>query len=143
VKLDRTSGGAIAGLEEGIIPIFPVERSFQIPMKTGKKAVTKTIKRWQLPMTQAYSFTDYRAQGQTILHVLFDISSPPTVHLTTFNAYVALSRSSGRDTIRLVRDFEDSLFTTPSCEILEAEDRKLVQLDQETELKQENTRMDM
>ena len=47
VKLDRTSGGAIAGLEEGIIPIFLVERSFQISMKTGKKAVTKTIKRWQ------------------------------------------------------------------------------------------------
>jgi hypothetical protein len=99
VKLDRTSGGAIAGLEEGIIPIFPVERSFQISMKTGKKAVTKTIKRRQLPMTQAYSFTDYRAQGQTISHVLVDIASPPTDRLTAFNAYVALSRRSGRDTI--------------------------------------------
>ncbi|KAF9502972.1 hypothetical protein BS47DRAFT_1310416 [Hydnum rufescens UP504] len=70
----------------------------------------------------AYSFTDYRAQGQTISFVLVDLAQPPSGRLTPFNTYVALSRSSGRDTIRLIQDFDNSLFTTPACEVLEAED---------------------
>ncbi|KAJ7770381.1 hypothetical protein B0H14DRAFT_2383013, partial [Mycena olivaceomarginata] len=47
----------------------------------------------------AYAFTDYRSQGQTIPYVLVDIASPPTGKLSLFNLYVALSRSSGRETI--------------------------------------------
>ncbi|KAJ3730299.1 hypothetical protein C8R42DRAFT_553314, partial [Lentinula raphanica] len=48
-------------------------------------------------LTLAYAFTDYRAQGQTIVPVIIDIASPPTGALNLFNIYVALSRSSGRD----------------------------------------------
>ncbi|TFK61796.1 hypothetical protein BDN72DRAFT_731851, partial [Pluteus cervinus] len=43
-------------------------------------------------LTAAYSFTDYRAQGQTLSSVLIDISKPPCGALTLFNLYVALSR---------------------------------------------------
>ncbi|KAF9516082.1 hypothetical protein BS47DRAFT_1293097 [Hydnum rufescens UP504] len=84
-------------------------------------------------MMQAYSFTDYHAQGQTIPYVLVDLAQPPTRQLTAFNAYVALSRSSGKDTICLIRDFDDTLFTTPACEILEAEDTRLRELDRSTQ----------
>ncbi|KAF9510223.1 hypothetical protein BS47DRAFT_1348234, partial [Hydnum rufescens UP504] len=35
--------------------------------------------------------------------VLVDIGQPPTRRLTAFNAYVALSQSSGKDTIQLIR----------------------------------------
>ncbi|KAH9943738.1 hypothetical protein B0H21DRAFT_695357, partial [Amylocystis lapponica] len=53
----------------------------------------------------AYAFTDYRSQGQTISFVIVDIASPPSgSDLTLFNVYVALSRSSGRHSIRLLRD---------------------------------------
>jgi ATP-dependent exoDNAse (exonuclease V) alpha subunit len=45
----------------------------------------------------AYSFTDYRSQGQTISHTIIDIGTPPTGGLTPFNVYVALSRSRGQD----------------------------------------------
>ncbi|KAF9789206.1 hypothetical protein BJ322DRAFT_989697, partial [Thelephora terrestris] len=45
-------------------------------------------------ITGAYSFTDYRAQGQMIPYVVVDIASPPTSGLSLFNLYVALSRSS-------------------------------------------------
>ncbi|KAJ7865406.1 hypothetical protein B0H13DRAFT_1637101 [Mycena leptocephala] len=55
-------------------------------------------------MTGAYAFTDYRSQGQTIPYVLVDIAKPPTGTLSFFNLYVALSRSSRRETIRLLRD---------------------------------------
>ncbi|KAJ8584893.1 hypothetical protein M405DRAFT_694865, partial [Rhizopogon salebrosus TDB-379] len=49
-------------------------------------------------ITAAYASTDYRAQGQTIRHVLVDIATPPTGGLNLFNLYVTLSRSSRRET---------------------------------------------
>ncbi|KAJ7766932.1 hypothetical protein B0H14DRAFT_2969347 [Mycena olivaceomarginata] len=61
-------------------------------------------------MTGAYAFTDYRSQGQMIPYVLVDIASPPSGTSSLFNLYVALSRSSGRESIRLLRDFNDELF---------------------------------
>ncbi|KAF8478323.1 hypothetical protein JB92DRAFT_2601607, partial [Gautieria morchelliformis] len=52
-------------------------------------------------LTAAYAFTDYRSQGQTLPCVIVDIATPPTGGLTPFNAYVALSRSSGSEFLRL------------------------------------------
>ncbi|KAJ3729826.1 hypothetical protein C8R42DRAFT_570361 [Lentinula raphanica] len=71
--------------------------------------VSRTVKRKQFPLTLAYAFTDYRAQGQTIVPVIIDIASPPTGALNLFNIYVALSRSSGRDSIQLLRDFDPTI----------------------------------
>lgn len=66
----------------------------------------------QFPITLAYAFTDYRSQGQTIPRVIVDLATHRTKNgqpnqrdkLSLFNAYVALSRSSGRD-------FDESIFT--------------------------------
>jgi len=69
--------------------------------------------------------------------VIVNIARPPLCGLTLFNAYVALSRSSGTKTIRLLRDFNDTLFQqTPSHE-LEAEDRRMWALNNATKLKWE------
>ncbi|KAH9008705.1 hypothetical protein EDB84DRAFT_1281004, partial [Lactarius hengduanensis] len=46
--------------------------------------------------TTAYTFTDYKSQGQTLECVIVDIAKPPSGSLTAFNAYIALSRSRGR-----------------------------------------------
>ena len=64
-----------------------------------------TIHQDQFPMTAAYGFTDYWSQGQTILYVLVDIVSPLTGTLSLLNLYVALSRSLGWSTIRLLLEF--------------------------------------
>ncbi|KAJ7126688.1 hypothetical protein C8R44DRAFT_617471, partial [Mycena epipterygia] len=48
----------------------------------------------------AWIYRIYRSQGQTIPYVLVDIATPPTGGLSLFNLYVALSRSSGRETIQ-------------------------------------------
>jgi hypothetical protein len=64
--------------------------------------------------------------------VIVDIAHPPSGGLTPFNAYVALSRSSGRDSIRLLRDFKDKLFTKTPCEKLKAEDQRLRGLNAQT-----------
>ncbi|KIM54526.1 hypothetical protein SCLCIDRAFT_1221915, partial [Scleroderma citrinum Foug A] len=79
----------------------------------------------QFPVTPAYAFTDYRSQGQTIPH---------SAHrgLSLFNLYVALSRSSGRSTVRLLRDFDAKVFLAAHSAELIAEDDRLRELDTET-----------
>ncbi|KAJ7859931.1 hypothetical protein B0H14DRAFT_2350877, partial [Mycena olivaceomarginata] len=40
----------------------------------------------------------HRSQGQTLPYVFVNIATPPSGGLSLFNLYVALSRSSGRET---------------------------------------------
>jgi ATP-dependent exoDNAse (exonuclease V) alpha subunit len=83
-------------------------------------------------MTAAYAFTDYQSQGQTLPYVIIDITKPPTGALGLFNLYVALSRSSGRESIRLLRDFDDELFKKSHDPALLAEDDRLDKMDRIT-----------
>lgn len=132
VKLDRQTGIQIPGLEKNVVPIVPFERRYVITAGRGESCKTKSIIRRQIPLTSAYAFTDYRSQGQTMDAAIVDIARPPTGSITPFNAYVALSRSSGRDTIRLLRDFDETLFTKTPCNKLAAEDKRLRTLNTET-----------
>ncbi|TFK78128.1 hypothetical protein K466DRAFT_463427, partial [Polyporus arcularius HHB13444] len=83
-------------------------------------------------ITAAYAFTDYRSQGQTIPTVIVDLHTPPGGRLTLFNIYVALSRSSGRDTIRLLRDFDDRVLLQEHDPDLLQEDERLERLNEIT-----------
>jgi len=130
VKLNRTRAARLDGLDDGVIPLFPAKSSMQITL--AKKA--KTVTRFQYPITAAYSFTDYRSQGQTIPRVIVDIASPPSGKLSLFGLYVALSRSSGRETIRLLREFDDQIFLEAHEPELILEDERLDDLDNTTKL---------
>jgi hypothetical protein len=90
------------------------------------------VVRQQLPITSAYALTDYRSQGQTIFPVFVDPATPPTGGISLFNIYVVLSRSTGRSSIRLLRDFDDQLFRTPLDTDLVLEDERLETLNRET-----------
>ncbi|KAJ3511695.1 hypothetical protein NLJ89_g3948 [Agrocybe chaxingu] len=85
VKLSRTRASKLEGLDDAVIPVEPITTTYRIKMKVRGKEITRTIRRRQFPMTAAYSFTDYRAQGQTLRYVIIDISPPPTGKLTLFN----------------------------------------------------------
>lgn len=85
-------------------------------------------------MTAAYAFTDYRSQGQTIPYVIVDIAPVPHGRLSLFNLYVALSRSSGRDTIRLLRDFDENDFKQAHDPHLLIEDDRLEELNRITSI---------
>lgn len=113
------------GLPHGIIPVFASEKKFGITQP--KKS---TVERIQFALTPAYAFTDYKSQGQTMECVIIDLAKPPTGALTNFNAYVALSRSRGRDTIRLLRDVDEKLFTSHPSEELRKEDARLMELEE-------------
>jgi hypothetical protein len=73
------------------------------------------------------------SQGQTIESVIVDLAKPPSGSLTGFNTYVTLSRSRGRETIRLLRDFNEKLFTVHPNEQLQREDQRLEVLEKKTE----------
>jgi hypothetical protein len=109
VKLMHTCATRLEGLNECVIPVEPAVSTYHMKMKvkTTGKMVQRSVRRCQFPITAAY---DYRSQGQTLPYVIIDIASPPSGTLTLFNLYVALSQSSGRQSIRLWRDFDDELF---------------------------------
>ncbi|KAH9913591.1 uncharacterized protein B0H18DRAFT_888000 [Fomitopsis serialis] len=110
VRLERTKLATLDGLDECEIPIETVEQTFNIEVESGdqeRQRLRKVVRRRQLPITAAYAFTDYRSQGQTIPYVIVDIAKPPAGRLSLFNLYVALSRSSGRQTIRIFQGAHD------------------------------------
>ena len=128
VKMKHTKAATLDGLEQGILPLVPLECTFKIIHRGCEQTVTRR----QLPLTTLYTFTNYRSQGQMIPAVLVDIGTPPTGQLTPFNIYVALSRSRGREAIRLLRDFDERLLTTHPNEHLRTEDVWLARMDEET-----------
>ncbi|KAJ3565934.1 hypothetical protein NP233_g7319 [Leucocoprinus birnbaumii] len=115
----------------GLLPVTPTSQRFSIAVQ-GQDNVAG--KRTQLPLVLAYAFTDYKSQGQTLEAVLVDLAHPPDrgVRLTPISAYVALSRVKDSHFLRILRDFDESLFTTPPPSRLLEEDRRLAKLDQES-----------
>jgi len=113
-RLDNSTSSLFPFLQAGEVPLVPVTHNF--------KLASHTITQRQLPATPAYAFTDYRSQGQTIHHLLVDIRKTTSFSLTPFNAYVALSRNTGWASVRLLRNFEEKLFTEHSSEDLREED---------------------
>lgn len=103
-----SSHNTFEGLGAGQIPVFPSEGGFNIEDSRGM--VSQIVQR-QYTLTAAYTFTDYKSQGQTLEHILVNLAKPPTGGLTPFNAYVALSRSQGWATICLLKPFKSKLFT--------------------------------
>jgi hypothetical protein len=64
-------------------------------------------------------------------HLLQQRGTPPTGTLSVFNLYVALSRSAGRHSIRLLRDFDSKLFKLKHDQKLLDVDARLESLDAE------------
>jgi hypothetical protein len=121
------------GLNDQVIPVEVATQTMQIIVTLPDgQTVKRTVKRLQFPMTAAYVFTDYRSQGQTLPYVIINLGSPPTGKLSLFNLCVALSRSSGCSTIRLLRDFDNNIFKQSHNPFLIAEDERLGRLDEST-----------
>ncbi|GJE99317.1 hypothetical protein PsYK624_155710 [Phanerochaete sordida] len=132
VRMERTKASQLNGLEPGVVPVQPVERRMTIKLRRAGKNVERKVRRRQFPITAAYAFTDYRAQGQTLRYVVVDIATLPSFPITLTNVYVALSRSTGRDSIRLLRPFDRTLVQGAVDVDLVLEDERLERLDRET-----------
>ena len=122
--MNKTKITQLQGLEKKGYLLFHWNERSQSAMERRKR---------QLPLTPAYSFTDYRSQGQTIQNIIIDIGNPPSGTLMPFNIYVALSRARGRNQIQLLRDFDDKLLTKHPSEYLRLEDERLGDLETKTD----------
>ena len=69
--------------------INPVKRGcvYTVWRRDGTK-IQKSFQRFQLPLTPAFAFTDYKCQGRTLQKVVIDLAGDNTSHGT----YVMLSR---------------------------------------------------
>jgi hypothetical protein len=83
----------------------PTKRGTEI-FPNGKK--TNVFQR-QLALILAYTFTDYKVQGQTIQPVIVDLGRTPTGKLNQFNTYVTMLQGTGRVNLRLLCDFNIEL----------------------------------
>jgi ATP-dependent exoDNAse (exonuclease V) alpha subunit len=117
----------VHGILEGLIPMFPDLGSFTIHMSTRTK-----VQQRQFALTLAYAFTDFKSQGQMIECVIVDLGKTSSFRLDPFHAYVSLSRSRGRETIRLLRDFDHKLLTHHPSDDLQKEDERFVALAEQT-----------
>jgi ATP-dependent exoDNAse (exonuclease V) alpha subunit len=127
---DKNTMLMFAGLPSGIIPLTPSVAKFTTTGRTENKF---KISRRQYAMTAGYAFTNYKSQGQTIEYVIIDIGKPPTGTLSPFSVYMALSWSRGRDTIRLLQNFDPNLFQKHPSEELRSDMKRLEQLNETTE----------
>lgn len=125
---DRETKLRFAGVAEGLIPLTPSTASFSLKVDGGNHRIVRR----QYAMTPGYAFTDYKSQGQTIDYVLVDLAKPPSGKLTPFSAYVSLSRSRGRKTIRILRDFDATLFQNHPSEELRKDMMRLQKLAEDT-----------
>jgi hypothetical protein len=124
----------LKGLSEGLIPLEPSKKGMDIRYANGSKG---TVHRKQLPITAAYAFTNYKAQGQTLTPVIINIRNPPSSGLNAFNAYVAISRGRSREMLRLLGGLNSMIFTKhPDLDLAEC-DKRLEELDKETEIRYE------
>ncbi|KAF8804157.1 hypothetical protein BYT27DRAFT_7302151 [Phlegmacium glaucopus] len=127
-KPDMETNITFDGIPKGIIPILPSLTTFSVGVD-GQKI---KVQRRQVAIVPGYAFTDYKAQGQTLECVLVDIAKPPSGKLSPFSVYVALSRSRGRKTIRILRDFDAELFMHHPSEDLREDMQRLERLDMES-----------
>ena len=104
--LDEREQGTIT-VPNGQVSITPLTVNFVIILPDGRKL---TVVRRQYAMTGGYAFTDIKSQGQMIEVVTIDLRNTPSGKISPFSAYVALSHSRGKDTIRLLSDFDETLF---------------------------------
>lgn len=126
---DKGTDVVLPGIPIGQLPLTPATETFSITI-SKPNSQTFRIRRRQFQLTPAYAFTDYKSQGQTLGAVIVDIGK--SFVLTPFHVYVALSRSKGRQNIRLLRDFKEELFTTHPSESLRLEMIRLESLDAKT-----------
>lgn len=96
-------------LDAKVIPVFPRERSITVK--------GYSVRRRQVPMCPAFSLTDYKVQGSTLMTAVLDLKDDPAAkgqdgQKKYCSTYVQLSRLRSLDGLHLLQriDMEDHRF---------------------------------
>jgi hypothetical protein len=122
----------IPNLINGLVPIFPLEKSF--PFSVKGLGNTFSITRVQFPLTPAFCLTANKAQGKTFDKVIVDLQKPISGKMDHNYIYVALSRAKSLDNIRILRPFDSSVCREPLKQDLLVETQRLTKLEQDQSL---------
>jgi hypothetical protein len=87
------------GLPYEVIPILPVSTPFHYTQAGG---LCFNISRWQLPLLPAYTYTDYKSQGQSLHDVIVDLTHCYSLQ----SAYVMPSRVRSLTGLAILRPFD-------------------------------------
>ena len=98
--------------EPGIYPIKPVKRSCFLDK--GRQRPKLEIKRFQLPLAPAFSWTAHMAQGQTLQAAIVDLQLGSGTNPMT--SYVAFTRVKHRNALLIFRPFDRDVFTHGNLE---------------------------
>jgi hypothetical protein len=118
------------GLENDLLPLFPIDKSFSFKPLHFTKSMT--IQRKQFPLTPCFSITGFKAQGKTLSKVIVDLVKPEYGPLTKSYAYIALSRCQRLEDLLILRDFDISILQQPISLDLTNEMERLKLLEEET-----------
>jgi hypothetical protein len=133
IRMDRTRSRNLDGLEKGVVPVVPSSQKIYIKAVVDGIKKPQTVLRRHFPITPSYAFTDYRSQGQTINCAIVDLGKLATGTISLFNIYIALGRVPSRESIKLLRDFQDDCLLNKSMPIeLDQEDDHLEILNHES-----------
>ena len=126
---DKKSRLTFPGLPPGIIPLTPCIAPFTVVGRSDKKY---KISRSQYAMTAGYAFTDYKSQGpdHRICHNRHQKATYRFSH--RFRSTWRSHEAGGRDTIRLLREFDAKLFQKHPSEMLRSDMRRLEKLNKAT-----------
>jgi hypothetical protein len=106
VELIGRASGAYNSLAENHVPVEPVKAAcvHTIWRRDGSQ-IRRNFQRFQLPLTQAFAFTDYKCQGRTIQKAIVDLAEG----VTSTGVYVMLSRVRRLEDLLILRPFKESL----------------------------------
>jgi hypothetical protein len=117
------------GLDEDVIPVFPLERSITVK--------GFSVRRKQAPTCPAFCLTDYKVQSSTLNAAILDLKNDPKVggrdgHRKYCSTYVQLSRLRSLKGLHLLQEIgmEDLQFR-PDPRLL-SEMERLQKLEQKT-----------
>ena len=72
MEVGKANHEPFEGLEQSMVPIFPVSFRVDLQNVSGKK---RSCKREQVSCSPAFAMTDYRVQGQTYDNIIVDLVS--------------------------------------------------------------------
>src|SRR5204863_3813163 len=128
-RQENSEHPAFEDLEAKVLPVFPIERSIKIK--------EYSVRRRQVPICPAFSLTDYKVQGSTLVTAVLDIKNDPTAkgqdgHKKFCSLYVQLSRLRSLKGLHLLQEIDMNDLQYRPHDGLVAEMERLRQLEQAT-----------
>ncbi|CAG8540090.1 4603_t:CDS:2, partial [Scutellospora calospora] len=106
VEITGKKPGSYETLPSNHIPIYPIKRACVYSIWTRDRSkIHRNFQCFQLPLTPAYAFTDFKSQGRTFQKTIIDLSGK----YANNSVYVMLSRAQRLNDLLILQLFNESI----------------------------------